>query len=121
MAVVGMAGGGGSGVGSDGGGAGGRGFTAGRRGGHTGGKQGPGAGQGYSAGFGFNYNDDGARFNRPRFNPNLGSCPLNYGPGWESGLRARSTRTVGGHGWNGSYRQGRNFQRHVPHQEQWGQ
>lgn len=80
-------------------------------------RQGPGA-----SGFTVNYNDVGSRFNGSRFNPNLGSYPLNFGPGWayERGRRGRHGGN-GGRGRNTSYRPGRNFQRYLPHQEQQGQ
>ena len=83
MAMTGAGGVGNGGAGSDGGGAGGRGFGAGHGGGRTGGGGGArGSRQAYDGRYGYNhYNDDAAPFNGPRFNPNLGAHPPNYGPG----------------------------------------
>jgi hypothetical protein len=110
--------------GNDGAGAGGRGYGSGRGGGRTGGGGGAARGgrHGYGAGHGYGYNqeiDDGARYNGPRFNPNLGAHPPNFGPGWdyERGRRGRFGGN-GGRGWNGGFRQGRNYQRQAPHRDQ---
>ena len=72
-------------VGAQGGGVGGRGLLAGRGGGHVGDGGGARGGrQDYDAGYGYNYYDEDSHFNGPpRFNPNLGVHPPNYGPGWD--------------------------------------
>ncbi|XP_066357976.1 uncharacterized protein [Miscanthus floridulus] len=77
MATVGAAGAGNSGSGN-GGDVGGRGFGAGCSGGGIRGGR-----HGHGGGYGYNNNDDSAFFNGPRLNPNLGSHPPNYGPGWD--------------------------------------
>lgn len=64
-------------------GAGERGYGAGRGGGRAGGGGGVARGgrHGYGAAHGYQEVDNDAAFNAPRFNPNLGVHPLNYGPG----------------------------------------
>lgn len=74
----------------------------------------------YDDGYGYNHHNDYiALFNGPRFNPNLGAHPPNYGPSWDY-ERGRGGRHDGngGHRWNGGFWQGHNCQRHFP---QWFQ
>jgi hypothetical protein len=98
--------------GTEGAGIGGRGYGAGRGGVRTGGGGSLRGGRhGYCSGYGY---DDGANYNGPRFSPNFGTYLPNYGPGWEYD-RGRRGRYGGGsstRGWNGGFRQSRNFQRY---------
>lgn len=88
-------------AGIGGGGIGGNSFDGAGGGGGTHGGQ-----QGHSVGYGY---DDAGNYNGPRFNPNLGTHPPHYGPGWDydRGRRGRHGGSNGARGWNGGFRNGR--------------
>jgi hypothetical protein len=83
MAMVGVGGVGTGGIGNDSCGARGQGFGAGHGGGRTSGGGGARGGRhGHGSGYDYNnHNEDDPLFNGPRFDPNLGSHPPNYGSG----------------------------------------